>query len=429
MNDPRFLTVKLLGKTFRSGSYSNIQLSAGLDSSDLDEMGKKLCSALYYGVIERRITLDHIISGLSSRPINKLDDEIVNILRCGIYQIMYMDSVPDNAAVNESVNLAKQFGKSSAAGMVNAILRNFIRNGKQLTLPEYAIKRTSIEYSAPEELVRELMKNDALEVLTCKHRNGAYIRRNPLKCTAEEFDARLAEKLGRENVRRVNGLPDCWLVSGDMIHTDAFENGWFHVQSAASQYICTALAPTEKDRVLDICAAPGGKTFTMAEMMNGKGEVYAFDLHEKRVKLIREGAERLGLANIRAAAGDSRKFDPELPQFTKILCDVPCSGLAVISIKPEIKYKNISDFDGLPEIQYNIANNALNYLAVGGELVYSTCTIRREENEKVCARMLHAHPELEPVELPSTGIPADRRTELPYRSVNGFFVAKFRRRV
>ena len=163
--------------------------------------------------------------------------------------------------------------------------------------------------------------------------------------------------------------------------------------------------------------------------MNGRGEVYAFDLHEKRAKLILGGAERLGLANIRASAGDARKFDPSLPQFTKILCDVPCSGLAVISVKPEIKYKKLSEFDGLPEIQYNIADNALNYLAVGGELVYSTCTIRREENEKVCARLLHAHPELESAELPETGIASDRRTELPYRSVNGFFVAKFRRRV
>ena len=429
MNDPRYLAVKLLSKTFRSGSYSNIQLSAGLDSSDLDDRGKKLCAALYYGVIERRITLDHIISGLSSRPVNKLDDEIINILRCGIYQIMYMDSVPDNAAVNESVNLAKQFGKTSAAGMVNAVLRNFIRNGKQLTLPEYAIKRTSIEYSAPDELVRELMKNDALEVLTCRNREGAFVRRNSLRCTEAEFVDSLSEKLGSSNIRRSDELPDCWIVSGDLIHTDAFEKGWFHVQSAASQYICAALAPTENDRVLDICAAPGGKTFTMAEMMNGKGEIFASDLHEKRVKLIREGAERLGLSNVRAFAGDARRFEPSLPQFTKILCDVPCSGLAVISVKPEIKYKKISDFDGLPEIQYNIAHNALNYLAVGGELVYSTCTIRREENEKVCERLLHAHPELEPVELPETGIASDRRTELPYRSVNGFFAAKFRRRV
>ena len=134
----------------------------------------------------------------------------------------------------------------------------------------------------------------------------------------------------RESVR-TSELPECWhMAKGDITATEAFENGWFHVQSAASQYICTALAPTENDRVLDICAAPGGKTFTMAEMMNGKGEIYAFDLHEKRAELIRKGAERLGLTNIRAAAGDATKFNSELPEFTKILCDVPCSGFGVI---------------------------------------------------------------------------------------------------
>ena len=148
MTDPRYLAVKLLDKTFSSGSYSNLQLDSGLKGSDLDDRGKKLCSAIYYGVIERRITLDHIIGGLSSRPIAKLDSMILNILRCGIYQIMYMDSVPDNAAVNESVSLAKKFRKASASGMVNAVLRNFIRGGKELKLPKNSIKAASVKYSA-----------------------------------------------------------------------------------------------------------------------------------------------------------------------------------------------------------------------------------------------------------------------------------------
>ena len=156
MNEPRYLAVKLLNKTFSSGSYSNIQLSAGLDSSDLDDRGKKLCSALYYGVIQRRLTLDYVIGRLSTRPLNKLDDAIVNILRCGIYQLAYMDSIPDNAAVNESVALAKKFGKTSASGMVNAILRNFVRKGKKICETGIEIKAMSIEYSVPEELVSEL---------------------------------------------------------------------------------------------------------------------------------------------------------------------------------------------------------------------------------------------------------------------------------
>jgi 16S rRNA (cytosine967-C5)-methyltransferase len=191
-----------------------------------------------------------------------------------------------------------------------------------------------------------------------------------------------------------------------------------------------ALAPTENDIVLDICAAPGGKTFTMAEMMNGKGEIHAFDLHEKRVKLIREGAERLGLANISAKAGDASVYNGDIPKCTKILCDVPCSGFGVISHKPEIKYKSLSEFERLPEIQYNIAENALNYLAVGGEMVYSTCTVRKAENEAVVERLLKNHPEIELAELSEF---YGKKFENPVTffhddfSGDGFFVAKLKK--
>ncbi|MBO4524031.1 16S rRNA (cytosine(967)-C(5))-methyltransferase RsmB [Ruminococcus sp.] len=429
MTDPRYLAVKLLDKTFGSGSYSNLQLDSGLKTSDLDERGKKLCSALYYGVIERRLTLDYIIDGLSSRSIEKLDSIVLNILRCGVYQIMYMDSVPDNAAVNESVSLAKKFRKTSASGMVNAVLRNFIRSGKKLKLPKDSVKAASVKYSAPEEFVRSLTDDYGSETaeLFLAHsleKNVTYIRRNHLRCTEEEL---LAAMDGIE-AERLN--EHCFAVqSGDITATEAFKKGFFHVQGIASQLCCQALAPDENDIVLDICAAPGGKTFTMSELMNGKGQIYAFDLHEKRAELIRKGAERLGLNNIKAAAGDATKFNPELPKFTKILCDVPCSGLGVICSKPEIKYKDISDFAGLPDIQYTIACNALNYLEVGGVLVYSTCTVRKAENEAVCERFLSEHPELEVVELPemlgnSFGTMA---TLMPPKYGSGFFISKFRK--
>ena len=430
MTDPRYLAVKLLDKTFSSGSYSNIQLDSGLKASDLDDRGKKLCSAIYYGVIERKLTLDHIIGGLSSRPVNKLDSIILNILRCGIYQIMYMESVPDNAAVNESVALAKKFRKTSASGMVNAVLRNFIRGGKELKLPKDGIKALSVKYSVPEPFVKSLIADHGREwteifLSDSLEKTVTNLRLNTIRCTEDEFIAALgdikAEKLS----------DNCYAVkSGDVTATEAFKKGYFHVQGLSSQYCCEALAPTEQDRVLDICAAPGGKTFTMAELMNGKGEIYAFDLHEKRAELIRKGAERLGLTNIRAAAGDATKFDPELPKFTKILCDVPCSGMGVIGKKPEIKYKDISDFAGLPDIQYKIVTNALNYLSVGGELVYSTCTVRKAENDEVCDRLLSEHPELEEVKLPERNGKdfGCRATLSPMNGFDdGFFIAKFRK--
>ena len=430
MTDPRYLAVKLLDKTFSGGSYSNLQLDSGLKASDLDDRGKKLCSAVYYGVIERRLTLDHIIGGLSSRPIAKLDSIILNILRCGIYQIMYMDSVPDNAAVNESVALAKKFRKTSASGMVNAVLRNFIRSGKEIKLPKNSAEAMSVKYSAPAELVKSLTDDYGAEkaeefLKNSLEKSVTYLRLNALLCNEKEF----YEALGGIKAEKLREC--CYTVeSGDLTATEAFRKGYFHVQGLASQFCCEALAPTEQDRVLDICAAPGGKTFTMAELMNGKGEIYAFDLHEKRAELIRRGAERLGLTNIKAAAGDATVFDPDLPKFTKILCDVPCSGLGVIGSKPEIKYKNISDFAGLPDIQYKIVCNALNYLEEGGTLVYSTCTVRKAENEEVCERLLREHPELEAVELPEMlgenfGTMA---TLMPPKFGSGFFIAKFRKK-
>ena len=429
MTDPRYLAVKLLDKTFVSDSYSNLQLDSGLKNSDLDERGRKLCSAVYYGVIERRITLDYIISGLSSRPIDRLDSIVLNILRCGVYQIMYMDSVPDSAAVNESVALAKKFRKTSASGMVNAVLRNFIRSGKELKLPKDSTMAASVKYSAPEELVKSLTENYGSETAerflsASLEKSVTYLRLNTIRCTEEEFLSALggieAEKLS----------DSCFAVqSGDVTATDAFKNGFFHVQGLASQLCCQALAPSEQDRVLDICAAPGGKTFTMAELMNGRGEIYAFDLHEKRAELIRKGAERLGLTNIRAAAGDASKFNAELPKFSKILCDVPCSGLGVIGSKPEIKYKSFLDFAGLPDIQYKIVSNALSYLEAGGTLVYSTCTVRKAENEEVCERLLREHTEIEAVELPDM---LGRRfgtmaTLMPPEYGSGFFISKFRK--
>ncbi len=432
MSDARYLAVKLLCKTFSSGSYSNIQLNSAFKSTEMNPREKKLCSALYYGVIERKLTLDHIISGLSSRPLSKLDDPVLNILRCGIFQILYMDGIPDNAAVNESVDLAKAMKKTSASGMINAILRNFIRSGKKIKLPIDEIQRASVKYSAPCELVTSLTDDYGREYAenlleAALGKPDISVRRNPLKCTEKEFIA----AIGEITAEKSEFLECCYhLDCGDPAGLDAFRAGFFHVQDLSSQLCCAALDPSENDLVLDICAAPGGKTFTMAEMMNGKGRIYAFDLHDKRVRLIRDGAERLGLTNIAANAGDASEFNPELPEFTKILCDVPCSGIGVIGRKPEIKYKNISDFSGLPSIQYAIADNAVRYLAPGGEMVYSTCTLRRDENDKVCDRLLSAHPELEPCQLGGiTGKKFGCRASIfpMHFGSDGFFIAKFRK--
>jgi len=433
MKNPRFLAAQLLNKTFGSGSYSNIQLSHGLDSADMNERDKRLCSVIYYGVIERKLTLDHIIGGLSSRPLEKLDMTVLNILRCGIYQLLYMDSIPDNAAVSESVSLAKKMGKTSASGMINAVLRNFIRNGKTFPVPMDILNSSSILYSAPVWLVDSLCGDYGLECMTnllsdALENSPVTVRMNNTVCSEEEF----LVALGDIKAVKDEKIPYCYdLSEGVPTASEAFKKGYFHVQDRASQLCCMAVSPDANDLVLDICAAPGGKTFTMAEMMGGKGTIYAFDLHEKRVKLIFDGAKRLGLENIKAMSGDASVYNPDLPKFSKILCDVPCSGIGAIRRKPEIKYKNPDDFAGLPDIQYAIAENALNYLEVGGELIYSTCTLRKEENDMVIDRLLENHPELEPVDiLPQMGelFGSYKASIFPkHFGSDGFFISKVRK--
>ena len=221
----------------------------------------------------------------------------------------------------------------------------------------------------------------------------------------------------------------CRLENGGVIGTNAFKSGFFHVQDISSQICCEVLAPTENDVVLDICAAPGGKTFTMAEMMNGRGEIHAFDLHEKRVKLISEGAERLGLPNISAKSGDASVYNEDIPKCTKILCDVPCSGFGVISHKPEIKYKSEEECIGLPYVQLEILKTAAKYLKKGGRMVYSTCTVFENENIEVVNRFLKENPNFVPVNIDVLDINETNYTFLPPQSIgDGFFIAVFERK-
>lgn len=433
MKEPRYLAVELLNKTFKNNGYSNIQLNYGLEKSEMNDRDKRLCSVIYYGVIERRITLDYILKQHCSRPLEKLDLTVLNILRCGIYQLLYMENVPDNAAVNESVSLAKKLRKTSASGMVNAVLRNFIRAGKTYPKPKDILISSLVEYSAPEWLIESLSAdyglNNMADLLSDSLKKPPVtIRLNTVKAD----EAEIVSQLGNLKYEKDIHLSACYgLECGDVTALPAFKNGLFHVQDKSSQLCCMALNPSENDRVLDLCAAPGGKTFTMSELMHGKGEIYAFDLHEKRVGLIKKGAERLGLTNIKAMTGDALMYNESLPKFSKILCDVPCSGLGVIRRKPEIKYKNEADFENLPDIQYKIAENALKYLEAGGEMVYSTCTLRKAENDLVIDKLIENHPEIEEVSfLEKYGSPFGKYKAAIFPKdfgSDGFFISKIRK--
>ncbi len=427
-------TVKLLLKTFGEESYSNLLLDSVLASQEMTVQDRKFITQLYYGVIEKKITLDYIISAYSSKKIERLDSTVLNILRTGIYQIKFMDSVPDNAAVNESVKLARSFRLSSASGFVNAVLRNFIRDGADFKAPEDRLQNLSVRYSVSPDIIKLVSESYGEEFTLAflerlEKKAPVYIRLNSM--AADEKT--LSENIGRNTVTAEDFLPDCYQASsGNLSHTSGFKKGYFHVQDISSQTACAVLDPKPGDTVLDMCSAPGGKTFTMAQMMKGEGKVLAFDLYEHRVRLISDGAERLHLKNVTALAGDASVHDASLEGADKILCDVPCSGFGVMRKKPEIRYKSTENLDELYDIQYSILCNAASYLKKGGELVYSTCTLNRKENDDVIERFLSEHDEYEGVPFlqdagePFGGFSAVLGAYGP--DSDGFFISKIRRK-
>lgn len=430
MESARSLTIRMLCETTEKLGYTNIILDKNLKSSSLDAKDKKFASALYYGVIERKITLDYIISKFVSK---KMDSVIQQILRCGIYQIKYMDNIPDNAAVDESVKLTIKFKKKSAKGFVNAVLRNFIRAGKEVKLPSGELERMQIEYSAPENFISSLINDYGKEktvnfLKDSLKPSDVMIRRNVRKCTKEQF----LEYFDKDEIREHPEIEDCYfLKSQNIVKNKAFLNGLFHVQDAASQLCCMALDINENDKVVyDVCSAPGGKAFTIAEKLNGT--LYAWDLYEKRVNLIKSGAKRLGLENIKAMQGDALNLPDDIEMADKILCDVPCSGYGVIRKKPEIKYKDINENESLPDIQYKILLKASSRLKKGGTLVYSTCTLSKAENENNVEKFLAENPDFEavnPLEF------SEKTKDMKYVTLfpeifgsDGFFIAKLIKR-
>lgn len=435
MKSARAIVCELLEK-LEKNAYSNLALDAVLQNSDISSRDKAFISRLFYGVIERRNTLDHVISLYSSKPINKLDIVILETLRMGIYQILYMDSVPDNAAVNESVELVKQLGKKSAAPFVNAILRSFIRNNKKFDLPKDEVQRFSIEFSCSAELADRLIKQygneKAAEFLRRSlEPHKLYLRVNNTKTDCDSLISEFAKD--GITVKKCSLLDNCLEADafGSVENNELFKKGFYHVQDLSSQLCCAALEPKTDEKILDICSAPGGKAFTITERTSDKCELYACELHDKRVKLIKSGAERLGLKSIKALQNDAKIFNTDFPKFDKILCDVPCSGTGVIRSKPEIKYADLKKFAELPKIQYEILDTASKYLKVGGELVYSTCTVLKEENELVIDRFLKNNKNFEGVPfLTELGSPfGSCKTSIIAESFDceGFFISKIRK--
>lgn len=436
MKNARKLVVKLLTRMDVNNSYSNLLLSDALDKSELSNQDKKFASALFYGVIERKYTLDQIIRKLSAIKSHKLNPEVRNIIRIALYQLLYMDAVPDNAAVDESVKLVKQTRNPTCSGYVNAILREFIRSGKKLPVKNCRTEQLAVDYSCPPWLVSkwfsEYKDNICYDMLRSSLGKAPIsVRVNTVYAPFNDTLKMLDDEGIRYDIIKV--LPDCLNLhmSGSVENTNAYRSGRLHVQDISSQFCAAALEAKENDIVLDMCAAPGGKTFTIAEHMKDKGTIYAFDLHENRVKLIKDGAKRLGLKCIKARTNDGKEYSTDMPKADRVLCDVPCSGLGVIRRKPEIKYKDPADFERLPEIQYKILDNSASYVKRNGILVYSTCTLSRAENDEVVDKFLQFHPEYVSCKLGEFFGYDKNKTRVTITpgvfNSDGFFIAKFRR--
>lgn len=443
MNE-RKIAVEILYEIFQNDAYVNIALSKTFKKyANLSSDKKGLITEIIFGVTERKLTLDYIISQFSSVKINKISLNILNVLRSGIYQLLFLDKIPVSASVNESVKLAKAFGGQRSAGFVNAILRNIDRNRQNISYPQDKSTFLSVYYSYPIDLINLFVSkfgyNFTEELLKAySQRKPLTIRCNTLKTTPEKLIEELISN-GIDAVSYVNkqfeSLDYALQVKKikNIEKLKSFTDGKFYVQDVAAMLVTEVLAPKAGDIVIDVCAAPGGKTTHIAEKMQNKGQIIAFDIYEHKIKLINENLQRLGITICDTLRADAAILNPEYIQTADcVLVDAPCSGLGIIGKKPDIKYQRvISDIEALSDISYSILVNASKYVKSGGTLVFSTCTIIDTENEMVVNRFLKENgnefylEQIKDINIKNQGY----ITLYPHiNNIDGFFICKFKKR-
>ncbi len=426
-----------LQKFEKDGKYSNIELSASIEKYGLSGVEKAFYTALLYGVIERKITLDRRISLLSERAPENIDRDVKAALYIGLYQLYFMDKVPDSAAVNESVSLLTRFSaKKNSEAFANAVLRRAAREKDRNYLPNRKDNETeylSVKYSVPEWICKKWIcelgaeKAEKCLELTLSHPHMT-VTVNTLRCSRDEFIKMLSEAgikceptaLSPRGVKMTENVPYEKLIP--------FEK-YFFVQDEASQLCGEVLGMEKGESLLDACACPGGKSFYSAIRAENCGRILSRDLHKNKLSLVKSGAERLGTDIIETKVQSAAVPSDDGEKFDRVLCDVPCSGLGVMAKKPEIRYKSEEETLRLPMLAFDILSSCSESVKDGGVLVYSTCTVSKEENEDVVKRFLSANKDFVPErfsvgELCSDGI----CTILPCDyGCDGFFIAKMRK--
>lgn len=389
----REVALKILYDIDEKGAYSNISINRYFSGNKLKDLDKTFITELVYGTIKRKLTLDWVIGKFSSIKLSKISPWIINILRMGTYQLLFTDKIPETAACNESVKLAKRYGHSASSGFVNAILRNIAKNKSNIKYPEKdkdILKFLSVKYSYPEWIIKKWIdsygESFTEELLISNNETPELsIRVNTNKISRDD----LIEELHKSGYDTIKGkyINESLIIKNpdSIANMESYKKGFFQVQDESSMLVAKVLDPKPGELVIDVCSAPGGKATHIAELMKNKGMVIARDIHEHKIKLIESASKRLGLENIRTELFDATTVDKSyIHKADRVLVDAPCTGLGIIRRKPDIKWERSTyDAENIIELQKKILHASSTYVKTGGTLVYSTCTINHDENEKV----------------------------------------------
>ncbi len=438
---PRRTALRVIRKVTEDGAYASLALDEALRGSGLSALDRRLATRLVYDTLDHLLYLDHVLSQVMARQ--DTDIKLRNILRLGACQLLLEDRIPESAATNTSVQLCTELGMEGLKGVCNGILRNLIRNKDELVFPD-PVKdpdlAASLKYSVPVWLWRKLREDwgeDAASLAEYREPEPAItVRPNLLRLDDRGFEEILAKKIWG---RKKTDVPHAWRITGamDIARDSDYLSGAFSIQSESSMMAAMALKPVRGQQILDCCAAPGGKTCLIAELMGGTGRVYAWDIHEHRTALVEAQARRLGLENIRSVTRDARRLkDDWTGAMNGVLLDAPCSGLGVLAEKPDIKLRITEEsLRELVQLQAELLDAVCGYVKTGGTLVYSTCSVLKDENERQIGAFLQRHPEFEVIPLPEE-IPERFRCHagtglqlLPFRDgVEGFYICRMRRK-
>lgn len=443
---PRETALKILYDINEKGAYSNIAVDKFLEAGELKAIDRAFVTELVYGITKWRLTIDWIIAQFSSIKLKKLSPWILNTLRLGIYQIIYMDRVPESAACNESVKLARKYGHQASSGYVNGVLRNIARNKSKIQFPDEEtdlIKYLSVRYSHPEWLVEKWLGQFGREFTEdlLESNNGIpdlVIRTNTLRTSREDLLLRLkAEGIEAEAGKYA---PEAIRLKkpSSIINSELFRQGYFQVQDESSMLVAKILDPKPGELVMDLCSAPGGKATHIAQLMKNRGRVVARDIHPHKIRLIEEAVERLGTSIVEPEVFDAAILDEKFAgKVDRVLLDAPCTGYGILQRKPDIKWsRSPSDQAEITALQKKLLEVGSSYVKPGGVLVYSTCTIGNEENEDLVKEFIRTHDEFEfcaiekllPEPLAERGKAGCLQLYPNLDGVDGFFIAKMQKK-